>query len=133
MNDLPSDGDGTGPASGSRGSVLLVEDDPLGAEAMSALLESLGWRVLHAIDAESALERLETDADVDVVLTDIAMPGDFDGAELAVHLRTTRPGLRVVLVTGRVDKVHRAVGDGFELLPKPCSPAELAAALEPRR
>ena len=115
------------------GSVLLVEDDALVAESMIAVLQSLGWTVRHAVDAESALELLDGDAPVDVVLTDIAMPGAFDGAELAVHLRTTRPGLRVVLVTGRVDKVHRAVGDGFDLLPKPCSPAELAAALAPRR
>lgn len=111
------------------GCVLVVEDDPWVAESTVALVESFGWTVRHAPDAESALELLDADETVDVVLTDIAMPGEFDGADLAVHLRRTRPALRVVVMTGRVDKVHRVAGDGFVLLPKPCAPSELAAAL----
>ena len=110
--------------------MLLVEDQHEAAEATRALLERHGWRVEHAPDAESALEILESgDFEPDVVLSDIAMPGAFDGAELAVHLRSIRPGLRVVLMTGHVAEVHRAWLGGFDLLPKPCAAGELLAAL----
>lgn len=117
------------------GLVLLVEDNQEVAAATGALLESFGWRVAHASDAESALEMIDGEGlEPDAVLADIAMPGAFDGAELAVHLRRTRPQLRVVLMTGYVQQVHRAsAGDGFDLLPKPCAPSELAAALRGRR
>jgi len=112
------------------GCVLLVEDDPEGAAAMMPLIESFGWSVAHAASAEAALEMLEAGRlEPDVVLTDISMPGEYDGIELAIHLRDIRPTLRVVLITGYVSKVHRAAWQGFELLPKPCSPAMLAAAL----
>lgn len=110
--------------------MLVVEDDPVVADATVALVESFGWSVTHASNAERALDLLETELAVDVVLTDIAMPGEFDGADLAVHLRRTRPALRVVVMTGRVDKVHRVVGDGFVLLPKPCPVGELMRALD---
>lgn len=117
------------------GLVLLVEDNDQVAVATGALLEHFGWRVVHAPDAQTALEMIEGGAVVpDAVLADIAMPGEFDGAELAVHLRRTRPALRVVLMTGCVGQVHRACAEGgFDLLPKPCAPAELAAALLGRR
>jgi CheY-like chemotaxis protein len=119
---------------GSPGSVLLVEDNDDVAQATMPLIESFGWRVAHARDAESALELIDSGAFApDVVLTDIAMPGEFDGAELAVHLQRTRPALRVVLMTGYVTEVHRAFAGGFELLPKPFAPSELAAALSGRR
>jgi CheY-like chemotaxis protein len=112
------------------GTVLYVEDDPLGAQATAELLRVLGWRVEHAPHAEAALELLDSGRCApDVVLADIAMPGEFDGMELAVHLRSTRPSLRVVLMTGYVSEVHRAAWNGFELLPKPCPPSLLAQTL----
>jgi DNA-binding NtrC family response regulator len=122
------------PAGIAPGCVLLIEDDASVAESSIALLQHLGWTVVHADSAEQALERLDAGEVVpDVVLADIAMPGEFDGMELAVHLRSTRPGLRVVLMTGLVTEVHRAARDGFELLPKPCSPELLARTLSGRR
>jgi CheY-like chemotaxis protein len=112
------------------GHVLLVEDDPEGAAAIAAVLESFGWVVSQAAGAEAALDLIEADQPrIDVVLADIAMPGAFDGMELAVHLRRMRPDLRVVLMTGRTAEVHRAAWDGFALLPKPCPPALLARTL----
>jgi CheY-like chemotaxis protein len=114
--------------------VLLVEDDDEVALATGAVLERHGWSVVRAADAESALEMLDNgDVQPDVVLTDISMPGEFDGEQLAVHLRQTRPDLRVVLMTGHVGMVHRAAAGGFELLPKPCPPRELLEALAGRR
>lgn len=111
-------------------SVLLVEDNDEVAAATGALLRSFGWSVEHAGDAETALEMIDAGVVPDVVLADIAMPGAFDGAQLAVHLRRTHPMLRVVLMTGYITEVHRASDEGgFLLLPKPCSTTELVAAL----
>lgn len=125
----------TRPADDAPGIVLLVEDNEEVAAATGAMLESFGWTVAHAPDAETALDMIDAGTVApDVVLADIAMPGAFDGAELAVHLRRTRPGLRIVLMTGHVRQVHRAsLGDGFELLPKPCAPQALVAALRRQR
>ena len=115
-------------------SVLLVEDNEEVAAATGEVLRSFGWNVLHAPDAEAALERIDRDGAPDAVLADIAMPGEFDGAQLAVHLRRTHPTLRVVLMTGYITEVHKASDEGgFMLLPKPCAPSELAAALDPPR
>jgi two-component system NtrC family sensor kinase len=116
------------------GRVLLVEDDPEVAAATLALVESFGWAVAHAPQADAALEIIDEGLlHIDVVLADIAMPGEFDGMELAVHLRRMRPELRVVLMTGYTTEVHRAAWDGFELLPKPCAPSLLARTLLGRR
>ena len=112
-------------------SVLLVEDNDEVAAATGAVLRSFGWAVERAGDAETALERIDSGLVPDVVLADIAMPGAFDGAQLAVHLRRTHPRLRVVLMTGYITEVHRAsVEGGFLLLPKPCSISALVAALD---
>ncbi len=112
-------------------SVLLVEDNDEVAAATGAVLRSFGWAVERAGDAETALERIDSGLVPDVVLADIAMPGAFDGAQLAVHLRRTHPRLRVVLMTGYISEVHRAsVEGGFMLLPKPCSISALVAALD---
>jgi CheY-like chemotaxis protein len=112
-------------------SVLLVEDNDEVAAATGAVLRSFGWAVERTGDAETALERIDAGLVPDVVLADIAMPGAFDGAQLAVHLRRTHPRLRVVLMTGHIAEVHRASDEGgFLLLPKPCSISELVAALD---
>jgi CheY-like chemotaxis protein len=112
-------------------SVLLVEDNEEVATATGAVLRSFGWAVERAGDAETALERIDSGLVPDVVLADIAMPGAFDGAQLAVHLRRTHPRLRVVLMTGYITEVHRAsVEGGFLLLPQPCSISALVAALD---
>lgn len=127
---VPPTAPGADPDCATTGTVLYVEDDPLGAQATGEVLRCLGWTVHHAGSAEAALEMLDAGrCEPDVVLADIAMPGEFDGMELAVHLRTTRPSLRVVLMTGYVCEVHRAAWDGFELLPKPCAPSVLAETL----
>jgi CheY-like chemotaxis protein len=117
------------------GFVLRVEDNDEVAAATGALLRHFGWRVAHAPAAQTALESIEGGTVVpDAVLADIAMPGEFGGGELAVHLRRRRPGPRIVLMTGHVEQVHRATASGgFDLLPKPCAPAEPAAAMLGRR
>jgi signal transduction histidine kinase len=82
--------------------ILLVDDDSLIASSTRLLLESIGHRVVDAPSAESAIEVLEKDSEIDLVMTDYAMPG-MTGLELATYVRRFRPELPVLLVTGFAD------------------------------
>lgn len=107
--------------------VLLVEDDESLADVTTELLRSHGARVLRAADARAALQVLDAGSPPDVVLTDVVMPGAMNGVALARHLRDQRPGLPVVLISG-YSNADIAEGE-FVQLRKPCSPADLVAAL----
>jgi signal transduction histidine kinase len=80
-------------------SILLVDDDPRVAESTAAMLDYLGHRVLLASSAIDALEVIGSKSEVDLVITDHAMPG-MTGTELAGRIRRARPDLPVVLSTG---------------------------------
>ncbi|MBS0529729.1 MAG: PAS domain S-box protein, partial [Proteobacteria bacterium] len=81
------------------GTVLVVEDNPDVASASAGLLEQLGYRVRVTNNAESALKEIESNG-IDLVFSDIVMPGKMDGLGLAKVLRATHPQLPVLLTTG---------------------------------
>ncbi len=113
-----------------QGSVLLVEDNQAVADATRALLESFGLDVRPARDADEALTVLQQDrAKVDVVLSDILMPGRIGGLDLALELRRQHPDLPVLLSTGFTPELERAVAAGLEVLPKPSPPHRMRDAL----
>ena len=80
--------------------VLLVEDDDAVRAVTQSLLDEFGCRVETAINGVEALRRLGQDADFDLVLSDIVMPGGVSGVDLARRLKAAHPGLPVVLTTG---------------------------------
>lgn len=100
-------------------SVLLVEDNKEVAEATAAMLASLGCDVKHANAAEPALQMLADGAKVDLVLSDIVMPGGFDGVQLARRIRAQYPSLAVLLTTGYSTAAQKAAGERFPILLKP--------------
>ncbi|RZJ08247.1 MAG: response regulator [Rubrivivax sp.] len=108
--------------------LLLVEDDEALGDVTAALLQAHGARVMRASHAEAALRLLDAGAAIDIVLSDIVMPGSMDGVGLARRLREERPGLPVVLITG-FSNTAMAEGE-FTVLRKPCAPTELVAALQ---
>ena len=107
--------------------VLLVEDNPELREVTAALLRAHGAQVQHAAEAAEALHQLALHPDVDVVLSDVVMPGAMDGLALARHLRQHRPALPVVLISGYMAG-EAAAGD-FTVLRKPCREDDLLTAL----
>jgi two-component system, NtrC family, sensor kinase len=99
--------------------ILLVEDNLEIAEVTSANLRQLGYQVVHAGDAGAALDVIESDRTIDLVFSDIVMPGAINGLDLARRLCRQRPGLPVVLTTGYSSALRDAAPDGFTLLTKP--------------
>jgi two-component system, cell cycle response regulator CpdR len=103
---------------------LVADDDPLTLELVASMLEELGCETLTSRSGTDALGRLASDQKVDLLIADIEMPG-LTGIALAQRARSFRPGLQVLLLSGReID------GRGFPLLRKPFSQTELRRAME---
>jgi two-component system NtrC family sensor kinase len=100
--------------------VLLVEDNPDVAIVAADYLEQCGCSVVRAENAEVAVATLNRRKDIDLVFSDIAMPG-MSGLELARLVRDHHAEIGIVLATGYSDKATRAVEEGFHLLEKPYS------------
>nr|WP_247887391.1 PAS domain S-box protein [Azospirillum sp. SYSU D00513] len=97
--------------------VLLVEDDPVVAPVIVTALEDLGYSVARAATGEEALRRLQEGEPVDVLFSDVVMPGTVDGIALAQAARELLPGLVVVLATGYSE--NQAGMEGLPVLSKP--------------
>ncbi|HYF88006.1 hybrid sensor histidine kinase/response regulator [Azospirillum sp.] len=107
--------------------VLLVEDDALVRMANAAVLDEAGILVSEAATGEEALAVLEADEGIGVLVTDFAMPG-MTGADLTRIVRSHRPGLPVLIVTGYAEKaVLQDLGReaGIRILSKPIPPSAL--------
>jgi CheY-like chemotaxis protein len=109
--------------------VLMVEDDPGVATMVSSLLSELGYRVAHAHTAAEALREMER-SPVDLVFSDMVMPGGMDGIDLAREVGRRWPGTPVLLTTGFSPAAAAAERDGLPLLLKPYGREALAVAVE---
>ena len=114
---------------GSIGHVLVVEDDLTVAELTLQMLESIGFTVMHAKSAAAALDALSAGRRIDIIFSDVMMPGGMNGVDLAREIRKRRPDLPVVLTTGYVEAARTAVTEGLEVLVKPYPLEELARTL----
>ena len=113
----------------SSGNVLLVEDDLTVAELTVQMLESIGFVVHHEKSATAALDALSTGRRVDIVFSDVMMPGGMNGVELAREIRKRRPDLPVILTTGYIEAARAAMTEGLEVLVKPYPLQRLARTL----
>ena len=113
------------------GSVLLVEDNDDVAVLVSEMLQELGYKVERAANALAALQTLTEGTLIDVVFSDIMMPGEMDGVELGRQIRLRQTNVPVLLTSGYAHgAVQRAEREGFRVLPKPYDLPALAAALQ---
>ena len=112
--------------------VLAVEDNEEVLELTVVALKDLGYTVLTAANAGDALEILRSAAEIDVLFSDVIMPGGMNGAQLAIEARRIRPGLKVLLTSGytaeALTKEH-GMPDDLEVLPKPYRHEDLANKL----
>jgi len=114
--------------------VLLVEDDPQVRETTAFMLSSLGYVVIEAEDGPTALDVLDQrSSEIDIVFSDVVMPNNMSGPELAKLVADKHQGIRFLLTSGYPDRVtgHRTVKAlGIDVLAKPYKRIQLAAAVE---
>jgi CheY-like chemotaxis protein len=101
--------------------VLVVEDEPVVRGVILEMLHEEGYRTLEGIDGPSGLRVLRTNERIDLLITDVGLPG-MNGRQLADQARETRPGLKILFITGYAESV--AISDGFlqpgmEMITKP--------------
>jgi CheY-like chemotaxis protein len=109
-----------------------VEDDNRVRQLTIKRLKQIGYQVLEASDGPAALEILRRGAPVDLVFTDLIMPGGLSGREVAIRARTIKPGVKVLLTSGYAEELVRADDlrrEQLRVLRKPYTQADLAAAL----
>ena len=111
--------------------ILVIEDEPLLLEYIVDLLSECGYRVLPASNTEEALHYLKDSVcQIDLMFSDIRIPGGMNGIALARETQNWRPGLKVILTTGFAielleDQAHQA----FDILHKPYMPAALITTI----
>jgi PAS domain S-box-containing protein len=107
---------------GGQETILVVEDNPAVRETATDILRGLGYMVLEAADGVQALAVAKDEQKIDLLFTDVIMPGGMTGPTVAKEMRAQRPGLRVLYTSGYTENafVHQGkLDDGVELLQKP--------------
>ncbi|WP_053120503.1 PAS domain S-box protein [Pseudomonas sp. P1.31] len=119
------------PPTASGETVMVVEDDPAVRMLVLDLLKELGYRGYEAQDATSALPLLESGSRIDLLVTDVGLPG-MNGRQLAEIARQHRPGLKVLFMTGYAQKAAERQGfleDGMDMVAKPFALELLASKI----
>jgi CheY-like chemotaxis protein len=109
--------------------VLVVDDEPPLRMLVTDVLAELGYEAIEAPDGMAAMKVLQSDVRVDLLVTDVGLPGGMNGRQLADAARALRPGLKVLFITGYAE--NAAVGHGhlepwMHVLTKPFEMAALA-------
>jgi PAS domain S-box-containing protein len=116
--------------------LLVVEDEPLLRTGLVAFLQRCGYSTIEAPSAIAALDVWRAEqAKIDLVITDIVMPGGMTGRELAAHLHRERPALPIIFTSGYADEAPddpEQLIEGFNFLAKPYAPRELARLIRNR-
>lgn len=116
-------------ADGGAETILVVEDDTLVRNFVTAQLQSLGYKTVDAADSRAALQLIEAGQHFDLLFTDVVIPGGMSGRELAEEVAKRRPGLKVLYTSGYTDNAivhHGKLDDGVLLLTKPYRRNQLA-------
>jgi CheY-like chemotaxis protein len=115
-------------ASEPRPAVLVVEDESLVRMYAVDVLEDAGYEVIEAGNAADALVKLDQRPDISVVFTDINMPG-MDGFDLAREVHRRRPGIHLILTSGRMRLDRAALPEVTAFVPKPYTAEKLTGLL----
>jgi len=112
--------------------VLVVDDEAAVRVLVTEVLGDLGYAPLEAEDGASGLRILNSDARVDLLVTDVGLPGGMNGRQMADAARVQRPGLKVLFITGYAENAvlsHGHLEPGMHVLTKPFSLDELAGRI----
>ena len=116
------EGVGAAPGGGSGETVLVIDDEPTIRMLVTDVLENLSYATIEASDGPAGLRVLQSNARVDLLITDVGLPGGMNGRQVADAARVARPGLKVLFITGFAE--NAAIGSGhlepgMEVLTKP--------------
>ena len=128
----PSSEEAPRPLSAGSGTILLVEDEPGVRNLTTRVLERGGYMVVAVASAREALLVAEGSTTLDLVITDVVMPGGMSGVEMGERLSRTRPAVPVLYISGYSDdgKLRSAGSQGLNFLGKPFQPHELLARVK---
>jgi signal transduction histidine kinase len=102
--------------------VLVVDDEPSIRMLLTDALEEIGFNVLEAHDGPTGLKILQSDATIDLLVTDVGLPGGMNGRQLADAARATRPALKILFITGYAENAiigNGQLAPGMQVLTKP--------------
>lgn len=120
-------------AAAGRLTALVVNNDDGVRLMLCEMLHVLGFDTVASGSAVKALALLEAVASYDLLVTDVRMPGDMDGAELASAARALRPTMKIIVVTGFGGQSMAQIPDGTPILSKPFVTSELKEQIEKLR
>ncbi len=112
--------------------VLVVDDEPTVRMLVSEVLEDLGYAAIEAADGASGVQVLQSDVRIDLLVTDVGLPGGMNGRQVADAARVVRPGLKVLFITGYAENAalsHGHLEPGMHVLTKPFAMDVLAARI----
>ncbi len=113
--------------------VLVVDDEPTVRMLASEILEELGYMAIEAADGATGLKFLQSDIRIDLLITDVGLPGGMNGRQVADAGRALRPGLRVLFITGYAENAALGNGHldpGMQVLTKPFAMEDLAGRIK---
>ena len=110
-------------------SILIVEDEVLTSEYLEFVLQEAGYEAIPAASADEAIAVLEHRADVDLVVTDINLPGGLNGLQLAALVRDRWPTINIIVVTGYSAPRSEDIPSGSLFVPKPYSAQKMIEAV----
>lgn len=113
--------------------VLVVDDEPTVRMLVAEILEELGYRAIEAADGPAGLKFLESDVRIDLLVTDVGLPGGMNGRQMADYSRASRPDLKVLFITGYAESA--VIGNGnldanMHVITKPFSVERLAIRIK---
>lgn len=109
--------------------VLVVEDEPLLRMGIVDYLEEQGFTVLEAGNADEAIAILSNDTTIQILFTDIDMPGEMDGMRLSSAVRDRWPPIKIVITSGHKSPPSSELPAGAQFFAKPYNPDSVAATL----
>ena len=109
--------------------ILVVEDESFLRMNAVEMIEAAGFIALEAANADQAIEILESRDDIQVMFTDIQMPGSMDGLKLARAVRGRWPPIEIIATSGRVMLGEQDLPERGRFVPKPYSAAQIAKTL----
>jgi CheY-like chemotaxis protein len=121
------------PRAGAGDTVLIVDDEPSVRMLVTEVLSELGYTAIEAADGSSALRVLQSDTRIDLLVTDVGLPGGMNGRQLADFGRIARPELKVLFITGYAEKTALArdqMEAGMGILTKPFAMEGLAGRIK---